>query len=98
MADEKKVFSSTDTAPAAIYAKRSADSETAYPLLSDDTGALKVTGVTVNINLSQDPTITGLYFGDQVTDGSWRIVPSGSSLLIQRLEIGVWVEKTSITS
>lgn len=40
---------------------------------------------------SSDPT----YIGDSSTEGSWRLTVSGSDLLVQRLESGVWVEKGS---
>lgn len=33
------------------------------------------------------------YFGDQNTDGSWRIITSGSNLAVERRESGSWVEK-----
>ena len=38
-----------------------------------------------------------LYFGDENTDGSWRIVVSGDNLVIQKRESSVWVEKSSFT-
>lgn len=37
------------------------------------------------------------YLGDQTTDGSWRIIISGSNLLIQRRESSAWVTKDTIT-
>lgn len=36
---------------------------------------------------------TYLYFGDTGTDGSWRIGRSGTSLVVERRESSVWVEK-----
>ena len=45
-----------------------------------------------------NPTLNSVIFGDGVTDGSWRIIVVGTNLSIQRLESGVWVEKTAITS
>lgn len=35
------------------------------------------------------------YFGDQNTDGSWRIVVDGTNLSVQYRESGNWVEKGS---
>jgi len=35
------------------------------------------------------------YFGDQNTDGSWRIVVDGTNLSVQYRESGVWIEKGS---
>lgn len=54
-------------------------------------------GVIVNIDLSTSPSITALYFGDANTDGSWRILPVGNNLSIQRRESGSWVEKDAMT-
>ncbi len=54
-------------------------------------------GAGVNIYLSQSPTVTGVIFGDGVTDGSWQIVRVGNNLSFQRLESGVWVEKDADT-
>lgn len=36
----------------------------------------------------------GYYLGDRITDGSWRIIASGESLLDQKREGGDWVTKT----
>ena len=38
-----------------------------------------------------------LYFGDENTDGTWRLIVSGEDLLIQKREGGVWVEKSAFT-
>lgn len=35
------------------------------------------------------------YLGDKETDGSWRLMISGSSLLFQRRESSAWVTKGS---
>lgn len=35
------------------------------------------------------------YFGDQNTDGSWRIVVDGTNLSVQYREAGNWIEKGS---
>jgi hypothetical protein len=39
-----------------------------------------------------------IYFGDDSTNGSWRIVRSGDDLLIQRLESGTWTTKSTIAA
>lgn len=41
---------------------------------------------------------TGFYIGDETTDGSWRFVPSGTSLKVERRESGSWVEKGEFTA
>lgn len=40
----KKVFSASDAHPTVLHAKRDADSEIAYPILVDPSGALVVSG------------------------------------------------------
>ncbi len=41
-----------------------------------------------------DPETDGyIYLGDRNTDGSWRILPSGANLSIEKRESGVWVQK-----
>ena len=40
----------------------------------------------------------GLYFGDQSTDGSWRIIRSGNDLVIERRESSSWVTKSTISA
>ena len=34
-----------------------------------------------------------IYFGDEFTDGSWRLIRSGTAFNIERRESGVWVKK-----
>ena len=36
-----------------------------------------------------------LYFGDEGTDGTWRLIISGNDLSVQKREAGVWVEKSA---
>jgi len=36
-------------------------------------------------------------FGDQGTDGSWRVIRDGNNLVHQRREAGSWVTKHTIT-
>jgi len=38
-----------------------------------------------------------IYFGDDSTDGSWKIVRDGNNLIHQRRESGSWVTKHTIT-
>lgn len=38
-----------------------------------------------------------LYLGDSTTNGSWRMILSGSNLSFQRREAGVYVEKVANT-
>ena len=45
-----------------------------------------------------EPVTDVYYLGDKTTDGSWRRVISGTDLLDQRLEFGVWVTKSTITA
>ena len=42
MANEKKVFSAVDTSPTTLYAKRTASSEFAYPILATNDNILLV--------------------------------------------------------
>lgn len=37
------------------------------------------------------------YFGDESTDGSWRVIREGNNLVHQRLESGTWTTKHTIT-
>lgn len=39
-----------------------------------------------------------IYIGDSATEGNWRFTVSGTSLSIQRLESGIWVEKSAVTA
>lgn len=43
------------------------------------------------------PQVNDLNIGDPATNGSWRIVKSGSNLSVQRLESGAWVETFAFT-
>jgi hypothetical protein len=42
------------------------------------------------------PADTAFYFGDKNTDGAWRMVRIGTSLVMQRRETGTWVNKMSV--
>jgi hypothetical protein len=39
-----------------------------------------------------------IYLGEETTDGSWRIVRSGNDLVIQRLVLGTWTTKSTISA
>lgn len=47
--------------------------------------------------LSTTAYVDSIYFGAPKTNGSWRIIVSGSDLLIQRLISGAWTTKSTIT-
>lgn len=49
-------------------------------------------------SLSTTTKVDSVYFGSPTTDGTWRIIPSGNDLSIQRRESGVWVQKDLITA
>jgi hypothetical protein len=55
------------------------------------TSALSVTG-DVKVGMAD-----AFYMGDPTTDGSWRIVRSANDLVFERLEVGVWVTKWTMT-
>lgn len=43
---------------------------------------------------SRNPEATGIvYLGDRNTNGSWRLRVSGSFLITERRDAGVWIEK-----
>jgi hypothetical protein len=51
---------------------------------------------------ASDEVITGdwefpaVYFGDPTVNGTWRIIPDGTSLKHQRRESGSWVDKLEV--
>jgi hypothetical protein len=47
-----------------------------------------------NANIFSDGSY--VYFGQKIVDGSWRETISGATLIIQRLELGVWVTKKTL--
>jgi len=57
------------------------------------TGATTAAGAVINLGLATNDTV---YFGDQGTNGSWRITKSGNDLSIERRESGSWVQKSLI--
>lgn len=48
-----------------------------------------------DLYLSGSPIFGVLYFGDPTTNGTWRIIPDGNNLSVQRRESGSYVEKTA---
>lgn len=38
-----------------------------------------------------------VYWGDEATDGSWRMIRSGNDLLVERREAAIWVTKHTFT-
>ncbi|MBZ0315078.1 MAG: hypothetical protein K8L91_01575 [Anaerolineae bacterium] len=57
---------------------------------------LNVTGKVSTLADLQIGSGYGYYIGDSATNGSWRIMPSGANLLIQKREAGSWVTKDTI--
>lgn len=57
--------------------------QTTFLNIYDDLNATKVNKV--------------VYFGDEATQGTWRMIVSGNNLSVQRYEAGAWVEKTAFT-
>jgi hypothetical protein len=53
--------------------------------------------VRMNANVETD-SATGFYFGDQSTNGTWRIIRSGNDLVIERREAGAYVTKSTIAA
>ena len=57
-------------------------------------------GGIVSIRIERMTTGSGeesFYFGDESTNGSWRLIIVGNDLSIQKRESGVWVEKSAFT-
>ena len=65
MADPKQVYRASDTAPAALYAKRASASDDVYPVLVDTSGALLTNSGTsydyMALTISPDTTETYVY-------------------------------------
>ncbi len=59
-------------------------------------GTVSASALQVNGDINTTST-NAFYFGDSVTEGSWRIIRSGNSLVFQRFESSVWVDKSAIT-
>jgi hypothetical protein len=51
----------------------------------------------LNMNSNNLDGVLGLYFGSSTSDGSWRMMPSGADLLIQKRVSGAWVTKSTIS-
>jgi hypothetical protein len=65
-----------------------------------DTGSIVTEGgigVEKSVFAGGDVTAVGaVYIGGNATDGSWRMTISGTSLVVQRRESGVWVTKQTV--
>lgn len=51
-------------------------------------------------NILRNPEVAldgAFYFGEKGTNGSWRLIRSGDNLVVQRLEVGSWVTKSTFT-
>ncbi len=68
------------------------NSETTTPLIKGDFSTNKLE---LNADLYIQPS-QAFYFGNEQTDGSWRIIRNGDNLLFQRLEVGTWVTKETM--
>jgi hypothetical protein len=73
---------------------------TAFGFYNGNTNIAYLTGegsLTVNggMTVGSDDAV---YFGGDVSDGSWRIVRSGNDLVIERRVSGSWVTKSTITA
>lgn len=99
----KIVLEGSGTQTAAIYTdpfdsdkfKIDVASTTALEIDPSDQSAIFSGDVTVTGDVVAS---TGFYIGDETTDGSWRLVPDGTSLKVQRLESATWVDKGEFTA
>ncbi len=57
-----------------------------------------VTSVAEHTNDMEIGDANAYYMGDSATDGSWRIVRSGTDLVFERRESGSWVTKSTISA
>ena len=58
--------------------------------------SISVVGAAAGVTTQGDvgiPSANAIYLGDAATNGSWRIVISGTTLSIQRREGGSYIEK-----
>jgi hypothetical protein len=69
------------------------NSNSVTPLIGGD---FSTDDVTVNADLHVRST-DAFYFGDETTDGTWRIVRSGTNLVFELRESGSWVTKSTMT-
>lgn len=65
-----------------------------YFICTDNTATA---AVWVGIGNKDEVQANAFYMGDPSTDGTWRIVPSGTDLNFELREAGVWVWKQKIT-
>jgi hypothetical protein len=64
--------------------------------LNLDYNGTNINRFTQNGDIIMNSATASVYFGDQNTDTSWRIIRTGTDLDIQRREGGVWVSKQPI--
>lgn len=68
----------------------------AYDL--DVSGAIRASGnVSTTGGAITLPVTNALYFGDNSTDGSWRMMVSGGNFIIQYRQSGAWSTKSTVT-
>lgn len=60
-------------------------------------GEVVVNSPALNMNSNKITRVAEFYFGDPDVDGTYRIRPSGGSLVTERRESGVWVVKQTIS-
>lgn len=75
--------------------------QSGYSILHADDAEVNV-GVTANQVDITNASVTvesafAMYFGDPATDGTWRMIRSGSNFLVQRRESGSYVTKQTFT-
>jgi hypothetical protein len=64
---------------------------------SGSRGEVIVNSPALNMNSNKITRVAEFYFGDPNVEGTYRIRPSGGSLVTERRESGVWVVKQTIT-
>jgi hypothetical protein len=60
-------------------------------------GSVTIQAPELNMDNNKITRTSEFYFGDPNTDGTYRIRPSGSNLVTERRESGIWVVKQTIT-
>jgi hypothetical protein len=50
----------------------------------------------IAITTNTNPADSAFFFGEKSTEGAWRMVRIGTSLVFQRFETGTWVNKMSV--
>jgi len=92
MANEKKIFDSTDAAPRVLYAKRDAASPYAYPVLGDSSGHLILSSLVpyeydkIELGYSGSNITLVTYYLNSVSVSTLSLAYTGSNLtIIERL-------------